>query len=162
MHYYANHANQAEAAHAFAAQRQLAGTRLPSNENDYAFIGMLDAYRNSGGLARAQEVFTLFKARSDMDVMTLAHSIAQRAVLSLEWHADVWVPLFQFELQHMAVKRALAPVLAVLNPMCTPWELAHWCAQPHRLLDGQSPASALDAGANQVLRAACADRFSLL
>jgi hypothetical protein len=104
----------------------------------------------------------MFKGRSDLGVMTLARWMAQRTVLSLEWHADVWVPLFQFELQHMTVKPAMVPVLAVLNPVCTPWELAHWCAQPHRLLVGQSPADALDAGATQVLRAACADRFTLL
>jgi hypothetical protein len=161
MHYYANHANQAEAAQIFAVRRKLASTRLPGNENDHAFIDMLDSYRNSGGLARLQEIFALFKSRSDMGAITLAHAMAQRTVLSLEWHADVWVPLFQFELQNMAVKSALAPVLAVLNPVCTPWELAQWCAQPHILLDGQSPADALDAGATQVLRAACADCFTL-
>jgi hypothetical protein len=162
MHHYADHANQANAAQAFTGRRPLASTLLHSNENDHAFIGMLDSYRNSGGLARAQEVFTLFKSRSALGVVTLAHAMAQRTVLSLEWHADVWVPLFQFEHQHMGVKPPLAPVFAALNPVFTPWELAHWCAQPHLLLNGQSPADALDTDATQVLRAACADRFTLL
>jgi hypothetical protein len=134
----------------------------PTNENDHAFIGMLEAYRSSGGLARAQEVFTLFKSRSELDVSTLARWMAQRSVLSLEWHADVWLPLFQFELQHMTVKPALEPVFAVLNPVCTPWELAQWCAQPHRWLDGESPADTLDTDASGVLRAACVDRFAPL
>jgi hypothetical protein len=159
---HSDQANQANATQTFATPSAAAGTRVPGNENDHSFIGMLDSFRGSGGLARAQEVFTMFKGRSDLGVMTLARWMAQRTVLSLEWHADVWVPLFQFELQHMTVKPAMVPVLAVLNPVCTPWELAHWCAQPHRLLDGQSPADALDAGATQVLRAACADRFTLL
>ena len=162
MHHYADHANQVKAAQAFVAQPALTSTRPPSKENDHAFIGMLDSFRSSGGLARAQEVFTLFKGRSDMGVVTLAHWMAQRAVVSLEWHADVWVPLFQFELQHMVVKPTLAPVFTVLNPVFTPWELAQWCAQPHHLLDGRNPADALDTDATLVLRAACADRFTLL
>jgi hypothetical protein len=162
MHHYADNANQANVAQALTVRRPLASTLLHSNENDHTFIGMLDSYRNSGGLARAQEVFMLFKSRSALGAVALAHAMAQRTVLSLEWHADVWVPLFQFELRHMAVKPALAPVLAVLNPMYTPWELAYWCAQPHKLLDCQSPADAPDTDATQVLRAACADRFTLL
>lgn len=132
-----------------------------SNENDHAFIGMLESYRSSGGLARAQEVFTLFKSRSNLGVETLARWMAQRTVLSVEWHADVWLPLFQFEREHMALKPALEPVLAALNPVFTPWELAHWCAQPHRWLHGDSPANTLDRDATQVLRAACADRLAL-
>jgi hypothetical protein len=162
MHHYAAHLTQAKASQAFAIVHPPAMACLPGNENDYAFIGMLDAYRSSGGLARAQEVFTLFKSRSDAGVVTLVHWMAQRLVLSLEWHADVWMPLFQFESQDMSVKTSLEPVLAALNPVCTPWELAHWCAQPHRLLDGQRPADALDVDAPRVLRAACADRFTLL
>jgi hypothetical protein len=152
---------QAANTHAFTAVRPKAGGGLPGNENDHAFIGMLEAYRSSGGLARAQEVFTLFKSRSDLDVVTLARWMAQRAVLSLEWHDDVWLPLFQFERQHMGLKPALEPVLAVLNPVLSPWELAHWCAQPHRWLNGDSPADTLDLDAAQVLRAACADRLAL-
>jgi hypothetical protein len=162
MHHYATDATQANPVHALAALRPLASACHPGNENDHAFIGMLESYRNSGGLARAQEVFTLFKSRSGLEVGRLAHWMAQRTVLSLEWHADIWVPLFQFEPQHMTVKPALEPVLAALNPVCTPWELAHWCAQPHRLLGGQSPADALDTDPTEVLRVACADRFSLL
>lgn len=134
--------------------------RLPGHENDHAFVGMLEAYRSSGGLARAQEVFTLFKNRSALDVATLAHWMARRSVLSIEWHSEVWLPLFQFERHCMGIKPALEPVLAALNPVFTPWELAHWCAQPHQWLDGCSPADTLDADAAQVLRAACAQRFA--
>jgi hypothetical protein len=122
---------------------------------------MLESYRSSGGLARAQEVFTLFKHRSDLGVATLARWIARRNVLSLEWHADMWLPLFQFERDCMAIKPSLEPVFAALNPVLTPWELAYWCAQPHRWLDGDSPANTLDTDAPRVLRAACVDRMAL-
>ncbi|NVO06977.1 MAG: hypothetical protein HXX19_14100 [Rhodoferax sp.] len=106
-------------------------------------------------------MFTLFKSRNGLGVATLARWIARRSVLSLEWNADVWMPLFQFERQCMNVKPALEPVLAELNPIFTPWELTHWCAQPHRWLDGISPANTLDVDAKRVLRAACADHFAL-
>jgi hypothetical protein len=165
MHHYASHASQVGRAHlgqALATGAACLRTAPPAVETDQAFIGMLDGYRSSGGLARAQEVFTLFKSRSSQDVITLAHAMALRAVLSFEWHANVWVPLFQFERQHMTLKAALEPVLAALNPVCTPWELAQWCAKPHRLLDGQSPADALEADTLRVLRVACADRSTLL
>jgi hypothetical protein len=154
MHHYALHAASTRIYPPAAAY-------LPGAETDHAFIGMLESYRHSGGLARAQEVFTLFKSRSNLGVATLARWIARRSVLSLEWHADMWLPLFQFEPQRMAVKPALEPVLAALNPVFTPWELACWCAQPHRWLDGNSPADTLDADASRVLRAACADRLAL-
>jgi hypothetical protein len=132
-----------------------------TNESDSAFVGMLEAYRNTGGLARAQEVFNLFKSHNDLGVTTLARWISLRRVLSLEWNADVWLPLFQFERQCMTIKPTFVPVLAELNQAFTPWELAYWCAQPHRWLDGDSPANMLDADAPRVLRAACSDHFAL-
>jgi len=133
---------------------------LPGGEDDHAFVGMLNAYRSSGGLARAKEVFNLVKTRSDLGVVALANSIARRNVLSLHWQADVWMPLFQFERQGMTIKPTLEPVLAALNPVFTPWALAQWCAQPNRWLDGQSPADTLDADAERVLRAACDERLT--
>jgi hypothetical protein len=135
---------------------------LPDNEIDHAFINMLDSYRSSGGLARAKEVFNLFKNRSDLGVAALASSIARRGVLSLQWHCELWMPLFQFERQGMTIKPTLEPVFKALNPVFSPWGLAHWCSQPNRWLDGESPADTLDADAARVLRAACADRFALM
>ena len=134
---------------------------IPGNENDQAFISLLDLYRGSGGLARAQEVFIMFKSRNDLGVAALAGWIAHRTVLCLQWSTDVWLPLFQFELQCMTVKPDVQPVYAALIPLLTPWELAHWFAKPHKWLDGDSPANALDADGGRVLRVACADRFLL-
>jgi hypothetical protein len=143
--------------------KTLAATRpcLSIDESDNAFIDMLVSYRSIGGLARAHEVFTQFKCRNDLGVAALADWIARRSVLSLEWNAEVWMPLFQFERQCMNVKPALKPVLEELNPILTPWELAHWCVHPHPWLNGNSPASALDVDAKRVLRAACADHVAL-
>lgn len=157
MHYQTSKASTAS-----APARLPAAAELPAIENDRAFIRMLDAYRSSGGMARATEVFTLFKSRSQLGVASLAHWMAQRSVVSLEWHADVWLPLFQFDRRHMTIKPALGPVFTVLNPLLSPWELTQWCAQPHRWLNGESPADTLDVDPSKVLRAACADRLALL
>jgi len=97
-----------------------------------------------------------------LDVAALDRSISQRSVLTLQWQADVWMPLFQFERQSMSIKPTLGPVFAALTSVCTPWALAHWCARPNQWLDGESPADTLDADAARVLRAACAERFALL
>ena len=132
------------------------------NDIDHAFISILEGYGSSGGLARAREVFALFKSRSGLGVDTLARWIAHRRVLSLEWHGEVWLPLFQFERQHMTLKPALKPVLVALNPVFTPWQLTHWCAQPHCWLNGERPVDALDTDAARVLHAAHIDRYALL
>lgn len=134
---------------------------LPDDETGPAFIGMLNLYRRSGGLARAQEVFDRFKSRNGLDATTLARWVARRQVLCLQWNGEVWLPLFQFEYQYMTVKPTLEPVFATLNPVFSPWKLANWCAQPHQELDGESPANALSTSAAQVLRAACADSLAL-
>lgn len=134
---------------------------LPDDETGPAFIGMLNLYRRSGGLARAQEVFDRFKSRNGLDATTLARWVARRQVLCLPWNGEVWLPLFQFEYQYMTVKPTLEPVFATLNPVLSPWKLANWCAQPHPELDGESPADALNTSAAQVLRAACADSLAL-
>ena len=44
---------------------------LLGNESDSVFIDMLVSFRSTGGLARALDVFTLFKSRNGLGAATL-------------------------------------------------------------------------------------------
>ncbi len=75
----------------------------------------------------------------------MAAWIIERKVLSFEWQADLWLPLFQFNRADMTPSPATQQVVRTLNPVLGPWALAAWFARPHVLLDNRSPADTLGA-----------------
>ncbi len=127
---------------------------------DHQFMAMQDTYRELGGLARVQEVFTIYKTRHGRDIASLARCIAKREVLSFDWRSQVWIPLFQFDGSDMTLRSGFAAVLASLNPDYGPWSIAMWFAKPNAWLQGATPASVLHRDAAQVLTAARARRLS--
>ena len=137
-----------------AAPRSTAGW-----QDDQQFVALMNAYRSSGGLARAQEVLELFVRRGGPDVATLARWVVQRDVLSFDWHTDNWMPLFQFDPADMRPLPQLRPVLAELTGVYSAWELAEWFTEPNAWLQGATPADRLGRDAAGVLDAARADRF---
>lgn len=126
---------------------------------DSQFMALLDAYRNTGGLARAQEIFTMCRSRDGADAATLAQWIVRRQIISFDWQSKVWVPLFQFDRTTMALQPGLNSILAVLNPIHGPLEMAAWFAQPSRWLMDQAPADMFGTDPHAVLKAACTVRF---
>ena len=131
----------------------------PGWRGDQQFVEMLNAFRSSGGLARAQEVLELCLHRGGPDEATLARWMLRREVLSFDWYADSWMPMFQFDPVEMTPLPVLQPVLAELNGVYAPWELANWFVQPNAWLAGGLPADNLARAARGVLDAARADRF---
>jgi hypothetical protein len=129
------------------------------NQINRQFMEMLDSYRATSGLARAQEVFTMYKVHHGNDVATLARWIVKRDVVTFDWQSKVWVPLFQFDRTNMSILPGMNLVLSVLNPFLGPWEMAIWFAQPNRCLQGRTPAEAMRSDPHGVLSAACMDRF---
>jgi hypothetical protein len=155
-----------QAAHRFAStvSQSLTGTdeqqRLTQeNQINRQFMEMLDSYRSTNGIARAQEVFTMYKVSHGNDVATLARWIVKREVVSFDWQSKVWVPLFQFDRADMSILPGMDSVLSILNPIFDPWEMAIWFSQPNRRLQGKSPALALASDPHGVLNAADTDRF---
>jgi len=132
----------------------------PDEPSDRQFMAMLDSYRGNGGLARAQEVFTMYKAHHGADATMLARWIVKREVISFDWQSCVWVPLFQFDRMHMTLQPGLGNVLSALKPAFEPWEIAIWFAQPNHWLSGRAPGDVVCVNAQAVLMAACADRFT--
>ncbi|BDT66605.1 hypothetical protein os1_07680 [Comamonadaceae bacterium OS-1] len=140
----------------------LGGAAPVSQGVDNQFISLLDSYRPSGGLARTQETLEMFMRRCGPDLATVARWMARREVLYLDWHAQSWMPMFQFDLVEMVPLPQLAPVLVELNPVYAPWAMAAWFAQPNPWLGGERPAEVLVSNPAGVLDAARADRFVVL
>ena len=143
----------------FAARNHLLPAALGV---DRQFIALLDAYRPSGGLARIQETLEVFMRRGGPDMVTVARWVARREVVCLDWHAQSWMPVFQLDPVDMVPLPQLAPVLAELNPVYSPWALAAWFAHPNPWLKGERPADVLVSDAADVRNAARADRFVAL
>lgn len=126
---------------------------------DHQFVALLHAYRDSGGLAREQEVVALSRRRGGPDADALANWIAEKAVIGFEWQSQTWLPLFQFKRFDMARQPALGQVLAELTSVYDRWELASWFAQPNPWLADRLPADMFELDLSAVQHAARADRW---
>lgn len=126
---------------------------------DHQFVVMLDSYRCSGGLARAQEVVALFKRRCGSDLATLASWIVEREVICFEWQSQTWLPWFQFNRADMVPQPELGQVFAELTSVYDSWDLANWFVQPNPWLADRTPVDTLVSDLSAVLHAARADRL---
>lgn len=131
-------------------------------ERDRQFVRMLRAFRETGGLARGDEVADLLMQRNAGDVSRLARWIVTRQVISFDWRGELWVPLFQFELATMALRQETRHLSAELSPVLDGWGVALWCASPHEKLDGCAPADVVAGAYDEVLAAARDTRSGLL
>lgn len=128
-------------------------------QSDQQFIAMLDAYRPSGGLARAQEVASMCQSYGETSIPTLAHWITTRQVISFEWQGKVWLPLFQFKLPGITPQPGLGDALSELVVTHDDWDTANWFSLPNPWLADDTPADRLASAAAEVLNAARAERY---
>ncbi len=135
-----------------------ASRQASENQRNTQFVGLLNAFRPSGGLARAPEVGARFKRQGVEDVSPLAAWLIKRQVISVEWQSKIWLPLFQFSPNGMALRTGLSSVLAELVMRYDEWDVADWFAQPNVWLADCAPADVLAIAAPQVLNAARATR----
>lgn len=140
----------------------LAPTHADDAERDRQFVSMLRAFRETGGLARGDEVADLLTHRGAGDVSRLARWIVTRQVISFDWRGELWVPLFQFELGPMALRNETRHLSAELAPALDGWGVALWFSEPHEDLDGCAPADVVAGAFDEVLSAARATRDRLL
>lgn len=126
---------------------------------DDEFVTLLNAYRGSGGLARADEVVALLERRGRPGVSLLARWIVECRVIGFEWQAQTWLPWFQFADPQRLPEPSVGAVLAELATVYDDRELAHWFVRPNSALAGRRPVDALARDPAGVLRAARADRF---
>lgn len=131
----------------------------PERRTDGQFVVMLEAYRDSGGIAGAPEVLALFRRNYGPDHATLAKWVASRQVLCFEWQAQAWFPWFQFDRRSLLPQPQLRPVLDELTPIYDPWQLASWFARPNPWLSDHTPVAALGLDLAAVVHAARAEGF---
>ncbi|MDR3370946.1 hypothetical protein [Rhodoferax sp.] len=160
--------HKAEVFHAVTQQRDWSGLGPTSGQceagcdeeeqqRNIRFVNLLNAFRESGGLARASEVASQFQRRSERDISVLGGWLIKRQVIGLEWHSKLWMPLFQFNPSDMSLRAGLAGILAELVVVYNDWDLAGWFAKPNAWLSDGLPADALAVAAPQVLWAARAE-----
>jgi len=130
-------------------------------DSDRQFVAMLRSFRETGGLARGDEVAELLAQRATGDVSRLARWIVTREAIGFDWRGEVWVPLFQFELGSMVLRPEARQVAAELHAVFDAWALAEWFSTPNVWLGERTPADALLTDLPTVLEAARADRFAL-
>ena len=128
---------------------------------DAQFIDMLASFRGCGGLARTDEALAWLDGEVEQGLSKLARWIVQRQVVSFEWQAKTWFPLFQFDRRDMSIRPELAPILSELRGVFDAWEMASWFARPNSTLEGLSPADAFRNDPVSVLQAARTDRFAI-
>jgi hypothetical protein len=132
---------------------------ISENARDRQFIEMLRGFRETGGLARGDEVADMLLRATGHDVSLLARWIVTKQVLSFDWHGELWLPLFQFELATMERRENVRRVIAELSPAFDAWHLSCWFATPNSWLSGRAPVESLAIDLPAVLQAARADRF---
>ena len=130
---------------------------------DSQFVDMLRGFRETGGLARGDEVADKLHRVAGHDVAVLARWIVTKQVLAFDWQGERWLPLFQFDAATMERKADVRRVIAELAPAFDAWNLSVWFAQANSWLNGRSPVETLAAAdLPSVLKAAQADRFVAL
>lgn len=131
-----------------------------SPQQSRQFMGLLKAYRRSGGLLRAQDAAARCKPRGGTDVPTLAGWMVHRQVICFEWLSRIWLPVFQFNRADMSRQSGLDEVLSELVEMYDNWQIARWFSQPNARLADVRPADLLVADAADVIMAARFERFT--
>ena len=137
----------------------------PQQPNAHDFIALLEAFRATGGAAPGDIMGSLLEEHQVGNVVSLAKLIYTGQVFGFEWSASLWIPMFQFAANDLALKAGAQSVRAQLPSMGSGWNVAAWFAAPNAQLDGRSPADSLDSDLAAVMRAAqsleSVDDFSL-
>ena len=126
---------------------------------DHQFVEMLNGYRHTDGLARAEELVAMVQSRAGCGVASVARWIVDRSLICFDWQGQLWIPLFQFEGPEMTLGPHLGAVFEELRGVFDPWELARWFVLANRSLDGRSPVDVLRRRPGDVIAAARTDRF---
>lgn len=122
----------------------------------------LAVFRIHGGVAHAEEVVERLRKHCSQPMSKLARWIAGREVLIVESHGEVWLPLFQFDLNIGAIRTEAFQTITTLTPAFDAWELVSWFVEPNSWLGGDVPIRMFLHDACGVLQAARADRFVAL
>lgn len=132
----------------------------PADVNDDArFVDLLNAYRRSGGLARAAEASRMVVLAHGAHGVHPPPCVSRRSWIAFEWQAQTWLPRFQLLPAGPLPAPAIAAVLDEIHPVFDEWEIAQWFVRRNASLDGRTPVEALGEDPRAVLHAARCDRY---
>jgi hypothetical protein len=133
--------------------------------NGRGFIALLESFRSTGGTAPGEVVCRLLEEHRVGIAVSLARLVYTGQVFGFEWRASLWIPMFQFNTNDLALKASAQRVRAELPSLWSGWDVATWFAAANERLEGRTPAECLDVDAEAVVRAAqsleSVDEFSL-
>ncbi len=129
----------------------------PAHDADSDFVHLQKAYRGHGGLERGEALAARTAWRGGY--VQLARELVQGRVFSLQWNGSFWLPMMQFETEHMTLREGPRRVLEELHGVMDGWRLAQWYVAPNTWLADQRPLDLLATQLCAVLQAARADRF---
>ena len=118
------------------------------------FIALLERFRATGGTAPSEIVVHLLAEHHADTPVSLHRLIANGQVFGFTWRAALWIPIFQFDAEHLNVRPTVKSVLAALPADWSGWTIARWFTTANERLGGHNPVDSLDADANNVLAAA--------
>jgi hypothetical protein len=122
-------------------------------------LAMIQTYQRTGGLVTCDEAAMLLGRHRDQPISVLARWIVARDVLSFAWQAETLVPLFQFHIADMTLRRGAREVIAELAGAFDDLDLAAWFASPNCWLENAAPVVMIETDQPAVLQAARADRY---
>jgi hypothetical protein len=126
---------------------------------DDRYQAMVHTYQRTGGLVSCDEAAALLRRHRDQPISVLARWIVAGTVVNFSWQGQTLVPLFQFDLRDMSLRRAASEVICELWGVFDDLDLAIWFAQPNAWLGNAAPVDALEIDQPAVLQAARADRY---
>lgn len=129
---------------------------LPSSAG---FVALLAAYRATGGAVRGCGLDRLLGEHTRGNFGSLAGLIASGDVFGFEWRGALWIPMFQFDLTNLSIRRAPQRARAELPVAFDGWAQAAWFARRNVWLYDRRPADLADAELAALQDAARADRF---
>jgi hypothetical protein len=122
-------------------------------------LALIRTYQMTGGLVSCDQAAMLLGRHRDQPISVLARWIVARNLVSFVWQSDTLVPLFQFEVSDMTLRRGVSEVIAELTGAFDDLELAAWFAQPNGWLGNAAPLAVIETDQPAVLQAARADRY---
>ena len=143
------------------SQRHVDAPLTPKDnvDSNFQFATIAAAYERHGGVLRADEVAQRMRSQWDQPVSILANLIVSRALITIDWHDDILIPMFQIESHSRGLRPGCKEVIAELKDVMDNWEMARWFVTSDPWLGGQVPVDMLTSSWREVFHAARAARF---
>jgi hypothetical protein len=131
-------------------------------DSNIQFAAIVGVHARHGGVLRADEVAQRMRSHWDQPVSVLAKWIASRAMITIDWHDDILVPMFQIDPRSKGLRPGCREIVAELKDVMGDWEMARWFATSDPLLGGLAPVDMLAVSWREAFNAARVARFIVL